>query len=288
MGMRYESALAENLEVFLRRWGPISWRDRIDQVASADDPRLGRLLLGLSGIEDDAFYMQTKLRASGTVALDPVRQFNAVWLVEEADHGRALAAIAARYGTDTHALRASHGLLHRDRRSIVTFPVMKVLSTYSRGMLAAYLVYGSLVEYVAITTYNGIASSVGDPIVKDILTQMAAQEGRHMRFYRRGAMEVMAGDRRCQRFVRYVIQHFWRPPGVDLYGTAQWIDIFEPILTDGVICSTLRRMDEVCSAFPGLQGTNVMGPFLDRCAAVLASRGQAEGLSPVRYSGAPA
>ncbi|MFJ9781055.1 hypothetical protein ACIRSS_15810 [Amycolatopsis sp. NPDC101161] len=266
----YVETLHDNLQIFLEHWGPIDWRGRIEQVRQQDRPEMAVLLAGLSGIEDDSFYMQNKLKHSGSARLDPVRQFNSVWLVEEADHGRALAALARKYTGDA-SLPSSfdHSTFHRDRRSIVAVPALRATSLYRRGALAAYFALGTTVEYIAVTTYKALARTLDDEIARDILMQMSSQEGRHMRFYRKGAIAVMSGSVVCQRFVREVLEKYWRPPGVDLFGYDRWVRIFRPLLQDNAVQEGYLRLDEICGGLPGLSGIEIMKPFMARCARSL-------------------
>ena len=177
----YEYDLQRNCDNFLRHWGPISWRDHVQSMPQRNDSSTALLLHGLAGIEDDSFYMQKKLRYGGAARLAPVRQFNAVWMVEEAEHGRALAGLASKYGwVGGDQL---HDTLHRDKRAALALPLLKLISPYERGMLGAYMCLGVLVEYIAITSYNGIAAMQTDLGLRDVLGQMSRQEGRHLRFY---------------------------------------------------------------------------------------------------------
>lgn len=265
----YVQALDENLQVFLEHWGPIDWRSRIKAVPGSDNPLLARMLGALSGIEDDAFYMQTKLRYSGAARLDPVKQFNAVWLVEEADHGRALAALAEKYSGSREVALRQHATLHRDRWAIIAIPIMTAFRPYARGMLAGYLTIGMLVEYVAITTYTALAQMMDDHIAKDILLQMSRQEGRHMRFYRKGAIAVMQDSPMTQAFVRHLLERVWRPPGVELYGYSRWVEIFTPLLQDGAVRRRYLRMDDIYAELPGQQGIALMASFLTRCMQIV-------------------
>lgn len=258
-----ESALEEGLEVFLRNWGPIDWRGLIDDIVAHEDQELATMLQGLAGIEDDAFYMQTKIRHSGILRSPSVRQFNAVWLVEEADHSRALTALAAIFGSDHLPHRIDHGTFGRDRRSIAAIPGLRLASLYPNGILGAYFLLGCFTEYVAVTIYNAVGDLVDDRAGQEIFRQMARQEGRHMRFYRTGAEVILQQGRRTQLFVRTVAERFWRPPGVDLYGRDLWVRIFRPIIGDEQVRTRLLRMDDVFSTLPGLEGLNVVARFID-------------------------
>lgn len=192
-----ELIFQEHLEDFLRDWGPVQWRTQAAAIPPADRPDLALLLHGLSGIEDDAFYMQKKLRHSGAARMQSIKHFNSVWLVEEAEHARALAALSERFGGGAVA-RGKHSTFKRDKRSILAVPSLSVSSLYGRGITAAYMTLGVLVEYIAITTYNAIPKVFPCEPMADVLRQMSRQEGRHLRFYRSGATALLQDDRTAQ------------------------------------------------------------------------------------------
>jgi rubrerythrin len=257
----YAAEIDSALTSFLRGWGPIEWRKQVASIPVQHNPFVAQALSALSDIEEDAFYMQTKIRRSGADAIAAVREFNAVWLAEESEHSRALAAMSLRYG-ERHRTRRKHGALHRDRRSIAALPTLLMSSVYSRGILAAYLTLGSLQEFVALTTYNALADSVEDQGAKEVLRQIARQEGRHMRFYRSSAVSVMTGSVLCQKFVRVALTRFWRPPGIDLLGERVWVDTFGVLLQEERNQERYLDLDRICSSMPGLGGLSPMRSFL--------------------------
>jgi hypothetical protein len=283
--VEYEAALQENCENFLRHWGPIQWREHVDQMLQRNDQATALLLHGLAGIEDDAFYMQKKLRYGGAARLEPVRQFNAIWMVEEAEHGRALAALAAKYGWTGGGRR--HDTMHRDKRAALALPVLKILSPFERGMLAAYMCLGVLVEYIAITSYHGISTMHDDADLRSILLQMSRQEGKHLRFYKRGAIAVLTGDVKSQKFVRFILSHYWRPPGIDLYGFEQWIRIFEPLLSCDKVRARYVDLDKLVDSLPGLDNLNLMNDFICRCNARIGTSKAATGVQVLAPDGYP-
>jgi hypothetical protein len=267
-----EPLFEEHLEDFLRNWGPVHWRSQTETIPPTDRPDLALLLHGLSGIEDDAFYMQKKLRHSGAARMQSVKHFNSVWLVEEAEHARALAALSERFGGGA-VDRRKHSTFKRDKRSILAVPGLTAASLYGRGITAAYMTLGVLVEYIAITTYNAIPKVFPCEPMADVLRQMSRQEGRHLRFYRSGAGLLLQGDPKAQAFVRYVVTHFWRPPGVDLFGEPAWWEIFAPLMNDRASIARYRRVDGILGSLPGMAGLNPMGVFLDRSPYTLPTAG---------------
>lgn len=257
-----EECLNANLEHFLRDWGPVKWAAQAASIPSTEIPELAHLLHGLSGIEDDSFYMQKKLRHSGAARLQAVKHFNSVWLVEEAEHARALAALSVRFGGAGAVEREQHSTFSRDPRSILAVPALSAARLYPRGILAAYMTLGVLVEFIAIQTYNAIPRLYPYEPMKDVLSQMARQESRHLRFYRRGAVAILENDPKAQAFVRYVVNRYWRPPGVDLFGREEWLNIFGPVLNDPESLQDYARLDDLLQTIPGMTGLSPMAEFL--------------------------
>jgi len=260
----YDSALEENLQSYLKSWGPINWRSIVDHPKPAPDETVGRLLGALASIEDDAFYMQVKIRYTGAAKLAAIRDFNAIWLAEESEHARALAALAARFGDGGMPRSRPHGVWFRDRQSLLIKPFLWCRGFNRTGMLAGYLTLGALQEFVALTTYNAIARRVDDAPTLDILQQIARQEARHMRFYRRGAEAVLMGSASAQRFVRFALRRYWRPPGIDLLGYETWFATFSPLLADPSLRRAYLRTDGICAALPGIGDLGIMRSFLTR------------------------
>jgi hypothetical protein len=264
--------LEKNFDRFLRGWGPIDWREEVAAMNEEPIPRLGRLFWALAGIEDDSRQMRVKLHWSGADRSTVIQDFNVVWLAEEAEHSRAFLAIASKLGCSSPL--PSHRTLHRDRRSVITAGTLRAGSLYRAGILAAYLTLGTLQEFVALSTYNAIGRDPRTPAaIKPVLRSIAGQEGRHMRFYRQGAITVFDSFPKAKPFVRAVARHSWRPPGVDLLGKKEWADMFIPVLQsrDG---AAIFDVDRIASQLLG-----------DRMALMKTFEGRLSTLSPGNASG---
>lgn len=246
---RVTSQLEANLDRFLKNWGPITWRDEVSAMKDESDPRLGRLFWALAGVEDDSRHMRVKLHWSGADRSTVIQDFNVVWLAEEAEHSRAFMAMASRLGFNVDL--PSHATLHRDRRAVIAAGALRAGSVYKAGMLAAYLCLGTLQEHVALSAYNAIARDPRTPqVIEPVLKRIAAQEGRHMRFYRQGAIAVFESFPETKAFVRAVSRRTWRPPGVDLLGKRAWADVFLPVL-DSETGAMIRNVDHIASELLG-------------------------------------
>jgi hypothetical protein len=252
----YESILNDALDTLACRWGPVAWRPLLQGLAPAPDPVLGGLFATLADVEEVSFYMQVLIRRIGVIRLAPVKEFNAIWLAEESEHARAMAELARTYGT-LRAARRTYPAPYRMLHSIALTPRIAAAGLVPRSLLGAYLATGSLQEYAALTTYRILAEAVDEPAVRELLYRVARQEGRHMRFYRTGAIAVLSDSPMAQRVVRHVLRTSWRPPGVDLLGVESWSRVFAPVLEQPGAKERYMRIDELAAQLPGLAGLRI-------------------------------
>jgi hypothetical protein len=257
-----ELELQQNVESFARRWGPIEWRDDLRRVTIATpDISLGRIFWTLSSVEDEAAYMRAKIHWARADRLASIRDFNTMWLAEEAEHARALAAMACAYGYK--GTRISHATFFRDRRSIAGAAAVRAGSVYEAGMLGSYLTLAAMQEHTALTTYNAVGDLAIPAEMKQILRRISRQEGRHMRFYKYGALAVFDQYPMARSFARQLILRAWRPVGIDLLGLKRWKEIFFPVLYTAPVLEKLMQVDSVLASIVERR-TPVMQVFLER------------------------
>ncbi|MFD6887435.1 acyl-ACP desaturase [Streptomyces sp. NPDC059957] len=229
----------------------------------------GRMLSALSLIEADSAVMRRKLAATRADRSNPIKQFNVLWLAEEAEHGRALQAASGMLRTRVAQPWTRPAL--RDLRSAATWPALYVSGWLVPHLEAVYCTLGSMQEYIALTTYRHIGKRVGDPALQELLECIARQEARHMRFYREAA-KVLLEPPQARWVTTALMARLWRPPGVDLLGRRVWLDVFGPLFTDGVYVRQLLRVDEILGNLTGHCGVRPMQRFIDsavplRCVA---------------------
>jgi hypothetical protein len=262
-----ESALQTAAGTFMRHWGDTRWRDEIDNVQPTADLAVAGLLRAVASIEDDAYYMQVKLRQAGVLRSPAIRQFNAVWLAEEADHGRAFEALADRLTAERSQLALEHGTAKRDRRAIAALPLMKIAAVDRVASIGGYLVRGAMVEHVAIVVYAALMrrlKEIGEPAGAEIVRRILIQEGRHLKFFASGANTILGGRPVTAAAVRYTTSSTWRPPGVDLMGRRRWVELFQPILGSHEVRQQLLAVDEHLDRLPGLRGAGIVSRYFNR------------------------
>jgi hypothetical protein len=260
MVSKVDSVLADLLTRYLANWGPISWRHELNAARLRQNAHLGRAILSLSAIETDSRVIYRKLHIANLDRRQIVQEFNISWLAEEAEHGRALRYLAGLLGVcDIPPGRQSRSSI----RSAVAWPSLAMSRALGSAMEAAYLTLGAMQEYVALTTYRKLADLIPDPHAALVLRRIAAQEGRHMHFYRGAAMVFLENPWHAYVASR-ILGRLWQPPGVDLLGIAVWLNAFGPLLADEDHRSHLLRLDPLVRRMPGFDGAQPMAQFLER------------------------
>lgn len=143
------------------------------------------------------------------------------------------------------------------------WPLLAMSRVLGTSLEGAYLALGAIQEYVALTTYRKIADIIDDPPAALVLRRIAAQEGRHMHFYR-GAALLFLEDPNCAYVASRILRKTWRPPGIDLLGLPAWLASFGPLLEYDDYRARLVRVDSHIRNMPGFEGASFMAQFLER------------------------
>ena len=253
-----DSALDSLLDQYLKNWGPIEWRLELSRSSPKVDINLGRALLALSAIETDSRVIYRKLHMANLDKRRAIQTFNITWLAEEAEHGRALQCLAGKLGVCDDPWTRSRITIRP-----LEWPVLAMSRVLGASFEGAYLALGAIQEYVALTTYRKIADIIDDPPAALVLRRIAAQEGRHMHFYR-GAALLFLEDPNCAYVASRILRKVWRPPGIDLLGLPAWLASFGPLLEYDDYRARLVRVDSLIRKMPGFEGTSFMAQFLER------------------------
>ena len=248
------------LDNYLRSWCPINWREMLADAQPRPDAELAKTLLYFSAVEDDAKVIYAKLRTANVARSKPIANFSIAWLAEEVEHGHALAHLARLLGADMSPPSRS------DRRSIraaLAWPTLAAMRPLAPYLEATYMTMGTAAEHFALTSYREIYRRVEDPSARRMLLAIAAQEGRHMRFYRNAAM-ILLKSTPAATVTSSLMRILWRPPGVDPLGIDKWLEIFSPLFSSPDCLKSMLQLDRIVQGLPGQDNLNIMRNFLMR------------------------
>lgn len=182
------------------------------------------------------------------------------WYEEEQEHGRLLFAIARSSGIDVPApARLSDAA---DQRGQLPVALQAALGRLP-GADAAYLATAAAAEYTARCMYSWLAVEyAASPVVARLLRDLAAQEARHLAFYRAAAEVRLARSAAARRLAPQLFARFWRPVGVDTLGWSTWFDAFGGLVADPVFQKRFLGLDRVVGSLPGFERAAPLRSFL--------------------------
>ena len=249
-----------HLDSFVARSGRVRWSPS-DFEDAVVPPEFVPALAAAAFIEGETGFEVAKVRSAGLLRRPDIAAFIPLWLAEEDEHARAL----------TFALRAEPLAGRSSRRDSVLesarqrlSPVGGYLSRILPHNDVLFLGVGAGAEHVTKTLYRRIALRVEHPGLKRFLYRVAAQEARHMAFFRAAALFGSPPGPVEAAALRRMLVAGWRPVGMDRLGPKKWNDTFLPLLADDDSRRELQKMDRELDEIPLFRGLGLMGRFLDR------------------------
>jgi rubrerythrin len=250
-----DATLESLLDDYLKNWGPVRWRDLLATAAPPSNPALGNILLSISAVEADSRVAYRKLQAAGLDRRPSIRGFGIAWVAEEAEHSRAIAQLARMLGSTASIPKERHSF------SITAWPAVVGARSFRALVEPVYLVIGAAAEYLALITYKEVAKHIDDLNAAQVLHLIAAQEGRHLRFYRRAAIAILE-DKPHSLLIPMILKHYWEPVGTNVLGAEAWFAAFADLLTNNGYRDRVVRIDEIIQSIPGLSELSLMRPIL--------------------------
>ncbi len=247
------------LERYLDRSGAIDWDP--DRFGPIDvDRTVANVVWSLACIETDSTSQASKIERAGFTRAPDVGSFLPHWYEEEQEHGRFLFAVARASGIEPPG--SARLSTDADQAGQPPGPMLAVLGRIP-GADVAYLVTAAAAEYTARFMYSWLGDEfAGTPVVARHFKDLAAQEARHLGFYRSAAEARLDRSRLARRFGPIILRRYWRPVGIDTLGWDRWFDTFGPMVTDPRFQHQLVGIDRLVTALPGFADTTPMRSFL--------------------------
>jgi hypothetical protein len=235
----------------------LSW-DRAADVELDDDALATVLYMrDVEGFTDRDFV---GLSAHPTTHADPlVVAFLTAWRAEENEHARALdrfvEAYASGRGISLPPMQESPpSTVPRRERLLVlaTRPIGHVVT-------AAHMVWGATNELLTTHGYRIMANRTENPVLRELLARIAAQEARHYSFYVLQAEWRLAASPLARFVLPLMMRRSWTPVGVgDGYKRPSELARVLRYLSSGEAGRrAVRAMDAKISSLPGFGGLGI-------------------------------
>jgi len=202
--------------------------------------------------------------ASLDVSSDPlVGRFLDIWLQQEVVHADLLARFLATQGAPTapvHRTRAQRFAARRGKW--VNQAAVKVLG---KDFFAVHMTWGAVNELTTLRFYSLFRRRSANPVLRDLLGDVIAQEAVHFAFYREMAAQLLHDNERAQRITRWVMTHLWSPVGVGLRSREDADRLMRGVFAGEP--TEVRAIDARIDRLPGLDDLDLVTRLLDADAA---------------------
>ena len=204
-----------------------------------------------------------------TAALEPdVLAFLSVWNYEEFFHGRALARLMAECGCPLEKER----IVTVRHQSQLSEPFEAMLATLASRVFrnqfpALYMTWGASQEITALQGYEHLRRMTPNPALKLLCERIAKQERRHFAWYFNSARERLAQSRTAQKLTKTLLQRVWSPVGAGVKSGHDVFRLIHILFPADKAQNMAQGIDRKIASLPGLEGMELMGPFIKKTAA---------------------
>lgn len=232
--------------------GDLRW----DDVGRAEIPSAA--IDSLVYMRDVEGFTDSYLRgiaAHRTTLRDPlIGRFLPIWQSDEAGHAEAIARYLGLYGE-----RRRLDIPVQPPSPTAPVPIHERILSQIGGpfgclVAAAHMTWGASNELLTLNGYRLLAVRCDDPVLRELLSRIAAQEARHYSFYLLQAEWRLASSPLARSVLRRLLRGSWTPVGIgEGYKTAaefRCVLDYLGVGTDGQ--RVIDQMDRRISALPGL------------------------------------
>lgn len=233
------------------------------QAGLNDDERF--ILTYFADIEAQTIMYMRDLLHTDAINDNDVLAFLGIWNYEEFFHGHALGKLLELCGEPL-----SNDRIAQNKRKSTFMDKFEALASslvsriFSRKFVALYLTWGAIQELTTHEGYRRIVETTENPVLKELCLRIMKQERVHFSWYFNNAKKRLEGSESTQRFVRFMLRHFWTPVGVGIKRPAEAARLFNELFPDEHGRQLAKTVDEKFAGLPGLQGISVMREYITK------------------------
>jgi rubrerythrin len=218
-------------------------------------PREVDMLTFFADIESQTVYYFLEV-AKLQVARDPeLLTFLTMWNYEEYFHSHAILRLMTECGVTVESaserstkVRAKANLKAR----IEDFAQTMMAKLIPTRFVALWMFWGALQECLTTQAYEEVINTTKNPVLAEMFRRIAKQERRHFAYYFGQARERL-GNKRAQRFCRYMVQRFYSPVGSGVKTEQELIEMFARLFPGDRIFEVMSYIEKRMGQLPGME-----------------------------------
>lgn len=223
------------------------------------------ILTYFSDIEHQTYIYMRDLMST-EAALEPdVIAFLTMWNYEEFFHGKALGRLLVECGYSVEKDRIAR--VHKARslsEKLESMAATVVSKIFRKDFPAVHATWGAVQEITTLHGYEQLAEKTKNPVLKLLCERIAKQERRHFAWYFNSAREKLQRSTTAQKLTRTLLSKFWSPVGAGVKTDAEVARLVTHLFGGKRFLEISGDIDGKIASLPGLQGLQLMRPYMER------------------------
>jgi rubrerythrin len=220
-------------------------------------PKEVETLKFFADIESQTVYYFLEV-AKLQVARDPeLLTFLTMWNYEEYFHSHAITRIMTECGVKVEPATDRSTRVRAGARFKAKFEdFMQTLfaKVVPQRFVSLWMFWGALQECLTTQAYEEVIRSTQNPVLAEMFRRIAKQERRHFAYYFNQARERLEGNKKNQKFCRYIAQKFYAPVGSGVKNDGQAAQLVAGLFPGERIYEVMSYIEKRMAQLPGMTG----------------------------------
>jgi rubrerythrin len=207
------------------------------------------------------------------VARDPeLLTFLTMWNYEEYFHSHAITrfmqecGVAAPSATDRSTkIRAGA----RFKAKFEDFAQTLIAKFMPKRFVALWMFWGALQECLTTQAYEEVIRTTPNPVLAEMFRRIAKQERRHFAYYFNQARDKLDGNKRNQKFCRYIARKFYAPVGGGVKTDAEGARLVAQLFPGDRIFEVMSYIERRMAQLPGMAGLDACTKWAEKIQPIL-------------------
>jgi rubrerythrin len=214
------------------------------------------------------------------VARDPeLLTFLTMWNYEEYFHSHAITRLMQECnvkveGATDRSTRIRAGA--RFKAKFEDFAQTLMAKLVPQRFVALWMFWGALQECLTTQAYEEIIRTTPNPVLAEMFRRIAKQERRHFAYYFGQARDRLDGNKRNQRFCRYIVQKFYAPVGSGVKNEAEAAAVVAGLFPGKRIFEVMTYIERRMAQLPGMEGLDACSKWAAKIQPILPEEMRAE------------
>jgi len=192
------------------------------------------------------------------VARDPeLLTFLTMWNYEEYFHSHAITRLMQECGVKIEGATERSTKVRagaRMKAKVEDFAQTMMAKLMPQRFVALWMFWGALQECLTMQAYEEVIRSTKNPVLAELFRRIAKQERRHFAYYFGQARDRLRGNKRNQRFCRFIAKHFYAPVGSGVKTEAESAQLVARLFPGDRILEVMSYIERRMAQLPGMAG----------------------------------